>query len=619
MSGEVLLLEDVVASHLAAGDRGIVEIVGGSLSGKTTAMEYIDGIFADERHLLLMDDHAGLRSRPASGRGITLLARSSELVKSIARYQLAPWGRDEWIEYLLAAHKSKCGSVIARLGKSADASLLEGNPCLWRIVLDELAADESLQSSSDALSRHVDQYLSSTVLRDAVRRFALVAEAPVGDELDQESRILATFEIDRSLLRLLRLKPVRTILAVQAVVSDLQDSVDLFCLRRQLPYELVCEASKVVKADESLQQKLRDLLVGRDKSVQPMAASLLHAAGVDWRPERQARTLIPLMLTKLSSLPALGRAYLEKANWPGCDLRGAWLAGAQMTRANLENANLDGANLNSANLADAKLHGASLAKLLAQAAVFARADLSFVRASNADLSQSNLEGVNLEGALLSGVSFEDGRLTAAHFARANLSCAKLTRAEIEGADFTQANLEGAWLKGLNLQIACFEFAIFAGAMMVECNLEGMELLGANFRGAELRRALLTSSEMRNANFFAADLRDTGLADVEWEGVDLRFSDLRGASFHLGSTRSGLVGSPYPSHGTRTGFYTDDYGDQDFKAPEEIRKANLRGADLRGAKIEGVDFYLVDVRDAIYDTQQETHLRRCGAILETRAL
>ncbi len=86
---------------------------------------------------------------------------------------------------------------------------------------------------------------------------------------------------------------------------------------------------------------------------------------------------------------------------------------------------------------------------------------------------------------------------------------------------------------------------------------------------------------------------------------------------LGSTRSGKVGSPYASHGTRTGFYTDDYDEQGFKSPEEIRKANLCGADLRGAIIDGVDFYLVDLRRAKYDEKQAAHFRRCGAILVAR--
>ena len=86
---------------------------------------------------------------------------------------------------------------------------------------------------------------------------------------------------------------------------------------------------------------------------------------------------------------------------------------------------------------------------------------------------------------------------------------------------------------------------------------------------------------------------------------------------LGSARSGLVFSPLACEGSRTGFYTDDYEDQHFKRPEEIRKANLRGADLRGAKIIGVDFYLVDLRDAQFDDEAREHLMRCGAILEDK--
>ena len=78
--------------------------------------------------------------------------------------------------------------------------------------------------------------------------------------------------------------------------------------------------------------------------------------------------------------------------------------------------------------------------------------------------------------------------------------------------------------------------------------------------------------------------------INWERADLRGADLRGASFHLGSSRSGLVGSPIACEGSRTGFYTDDFNEQDFKAPEEIRKANLCGADLRGACLDGVELH-----------------------------
>ncbi|HLY75454.1 MAG TPA: pentapeptide repeat-containing protein, partial [Planctomycetota bacterium] len=87
-------------------------------------------------------------------------------------------------------------------------------------------------------------------------------------------------------------------------------------------------------------------------------------------------------------------------------------------------------------------------------------------------------------------------------------------------------------------------------------------------------------------------------------------------FHLGSSRSGLVFGE-PSEGTRNGFYTDDFNDQSYRSPEEIRVANLRGADLRGAVLRDTDFYLVDLREAKYTPEQGAYLRRCGAILETR--
>jgi hypothetical protein len=65
-TGEAVLLEDVVAAHLSAGDRGVIKILGGPLSGKTTAIEYLDRVFPEEHHLSLVDEHALLRARPVS-------------------------------------------------------------------------------------------------------------------------------------------------------------------------------------------------------------------------------------------------------------------------------------------------------------------------------------------------------------------------------------------------------------------------------------------------------------------------------------------------------------------------------------------------------------------------
>ena len=176
--------------------------------------------------------------------------------------------------------------------------------------------------------------------------------------------------------------------------------------------------------------------------------------------------------------------------------------------------------------------------------------------------------------------FVDADLSDTRLSGASLVGADLRSAKLEGADFSEADLSGAILKGLTLSGAQFTSTRFTGADLTRCNLEGMVLPGAVFADAELRDALLTGSHMPGADFRGARLRAAGLAEVEWEGVDLRGADLREAAFHLGSSRSGLVGSPIACEGSRTGFYTDDWSEQDFKSPEEIRKANLCGADLR---------------------------------------
>ncbi len=115
----------------------------------------------------------------------------------------------------------------------------------------------------------------------------------------------------------------------------------------------------------------------------------------------------------------------------------------------------------------------------------------------------------------------------------------------------------------------------------------------------------------------ANLKGGKLGDVNWEGANLTNAKLRGCTFHFGSSRSGLVSSPIASEGSRTGFYTDDFDQQSYQPPEEIRKANLCGADLTGADLTDTDFYLVDLRGAKYSPEQFQHLRRCGAILFDR--
>ena len=158
-------------------------------------------------------------------------------------------------------------------------------------------------------------------------------------------------------------------------------------------------------------------------------------------------------------------------------------------------------------------------------------------------------------------------------------------------------------------------AILGGPGSGETSALQLKLPGSEFISADFSSAWLTGTSIPNGNFIGACFRNAGLADIDWEGACLREADFDDANFRMGSARSGLVNSPIACEGSKTGFYTDEFHEQHFKNPEQIRKANLRGADLTGAKVFRTDFYLVDLRDATYDESQRAHFERCRAILK----
>jgi uncharacterized protein YjbI with pentapeptide repeats len=608
-SNHPLLLEDEIRSFVEAGAHGKIMVAGLPGSGKTTALAHLAALLPPDCRVSLLDEPKPeqLAETPdclivatvsmVPDRQLHLLLRDDYL----AMYVLASWNRDDVIEYLLAVHRPRCAAVMARV--HGDHLLLGGLPALMRIALDRLASDDSLPDVRRALHRHLEEHLTDTDLLERARSACLNRVVTPGVPLADAVIGLARPGFADGLIQMLRHKAMQMLLASERIAADLHGEADCDYLAKRLPRELVEAAGRLVGEDERALEHLHALLAGPSWS-HAMAASILHAAGqsVHLR-ERCPRQL--------------AGAYLDGVSWPRVNLEGANLFEASLTGADLSSAELMHTALNKSNLGQARLSGACLDGAVAAEADLHDADLRHVRAEGAKFVAANLRGADFASAHLPRVTFADSDLTGAVFRGANLVNAIFARAVLTAADFSEANLTGAVLSGLRLGEAHWEGARFAHALLEACDLEYLTFAAPDFEEAELRGALLTGSTMFGGNFRGACLREAGLADIEWEGADLRGADLRGASFHMGSTRSGLVGSTIPCEGSKTGFYTDDYDEQTYKAPEEIRKANLCGADLRGAVLDGVDFYLVDLRGARYDAEQETHLRRCGAILETR--
>jgi uncharacterized protein YjbI with pentapeptide repeats len=604
-TNELVLLEDLIELCARAGRTTAIEIIGGPRSGKTTALSHLASLPIAER-LLLVDDPGPLPAPSRVADRMIVYAVRQKLIPGALVCELAPWSEDDLVEYLLAVHPGRCSSVVARFLADRNRGLLEGKPELYRAAADQMAASESANDLRTALRLAVAERSQNAETLDSARFFAtagLLDEPQLA--METARHMLDRGAADEALFHLLGYRWVRMLLAADRIAAVLTEKNLTYSFpRRRMPKELVGEAAAIVAHDRRARLRLKELAESGTECV-PMAASILHAADPSWRPDRE----------RCSKLHG---AYFYRATWTGIDLREANLSSADLRGAALQGANLRGSRLTQAKLRASNLEGAWLENVKA-----AHADFGHARLARARLTRGRFVGARFAGAVLDEISAEGAKFRDAVFQGASLCSANLERcdlrgAHLDGAVLSNANLRRADLSKLVLQDATLHDAKFASANLSNCDLEYVELPRARFAGADLSRAWLTGSVMLGGDFRGASLFEAGLADIVWEEADLRGADLRGCSFHLGSSRSGLVGSPYPCHGTRTGFYTNDYDDQTYKAPEEIRKASLCGADLRGARIDGVDFYLVDLRGAKYDPRQAEHFRRCDAILTSRA-
>jgi len=592
-----LPIDRQIRSLLAKHTVGTVYLIGPPGCGKSVALAHLAQTVGADSPLVLLDDSDPVPDSPhGAPLAIRTLQRPFYNGPSPALL-MSPWTDDDLIEYLLSTHPGRCRAVMGKIQSLPGRDTLNGLPELWRIVLDEMAADDRVVDIESAFIRFLTRELNDPDARLLAERLCLWQLAPWADKAPVE-------RCEGRIARIIRHSPMKIMLAARGLVHRLCECVVHDELKGALSPELIEHAGRLLAGAPEAIEMLERMVNWPDDSVHAMAASLLHAAGTGWRP---SSLLVP-------ALPRLSGARLAGARWSGAELAGVQLDGAHLENADLYHAHLPGANLSRAKLASACFRRAGL-----RGARLTHADLRRADFTDALADETDFTGVVLAHALLNDASlklalFRAARLDNAMFSGANLKEADFTNATITDACFAGADLSGATLTWLPLKRADLRSAVLKMANLAHCDMEELEASSVDFGAACLTNALLTGSILRGCSFRNATLRGCGLAEIDWEGADLRDADLRGSTFHMGSTRSGLVNSDIPCEGSRTGFYTDDYFDRDYKDPRDIRKANLRNADLRGAKIDGVDFYLVDLRGARYTNSQAEWFVRCGAIL-----
>ena len=248
-----------------------------------------------------------------------------------------------------------------------------------------MAGDPSTPGIRTALVSGVERILLDVDVRHAARRYCLAALLGLGDVAASTFGQLAGRGCDAEQLGVLRFHAVKLLLAAKRIVAVLDSEAAYTFPTVKLPYDLVLEVASLAADSRNSLARLEELLAAGGRETHPMAVSVLHAAGRDWRPSPGGEAY-------------LAGAYLQGAKWRGVDFARAELSTARLDRADLAGEDLRAAQLLNASLRQADLSGARLREAQLFNADLTAARLAGVVAKSAGFRRANLTGADLSRA-----------------------------------------------------------------------------------------------------------------------------------------------------------------------------------------------------------------------------
>ena len=387
-----VLLEDLVEEMASAEDVATLYLYGPPGAGATTALQHLAFVFGSNWGLRFIDFGCSESwwDRDASG-FILFPAIGPDRHQGMLKCALAGWGRDEWIEYLLAAHQSQCTAVMNRVQNDPDIGSLDGNPFIVTQVLDELAMDQGVPNVRSALSRIIDRHFC-----DADRRRAIAASLCL-KAYRHEKDCATTERIDLLGLstdqdRLLHVDLVQMLLMTEGIWHDLQHESWMDRRLRKWSRQLLREVATKVAETPTIQEKLQSWICSRHRELHPLAVSLLHTAAIRWKWPR------PQMLGFRVRRVNLAGAVLDGADCSTLPLAGCFMDGASLVRARLNGVDLRNVYAGDANFEDADLHQAKLTDFSGMKARFVATNLSAASGVRTNLIGADLSFANLRDA-----------------------------------------------------------------------------------------------------------------------------------------------------------------------------------------------------------------------------
>ncbi len=382
-------------------------------------------------------------------------------------------------------------------------------------------------------------------------------------------------------------------------IADRICTGNLSILKNHFPPDLLRTAAKLVRNESEAISQMEFGL--KDTSISSTCASILSFTGTQFQPPP-------------NSVFNLRHAQLEKVHWIDATVKSLDASHSKFDHGLFERCRIENWNA-----LECSLHSVS----------FRNCDLPRFKLENSSIAQSEFERCDLSGCDMTNTELNDVRMTDCEMSHGWFPSCKMTDVTIQ-----RSNLTCSWAF-----IPCSTESPFAIARsMAQTGRESTsgtvswrayrlrsELGAFEFRGT--RPVWLPFCQRQDGGLFddgdsptKCQLGRSSIAFCKtWlrrlGGCNLRNADLSGCLFHLGGSRDGLVGSPYPSHGTRTGFYRDDLEELVFKDAEEVCRARIVHCDLTGANIQNIDFYLVDLRGSIVSADQRDQILSTGGIID----
>ena len=394
--------------------------------------------------------------------------------------EMSPWSDEDRIEYLLATHPGRCRPVMDRLKRRAPRRVVRGLPELWRVVLDEMSADDSICGIDAAIER----FLAAPVHAqdwEAVGQHCLASVVPWGSYRAADAHVALG-----PVARLIRHGTVKIMLAARRLAQGLADQSAGPELQGTLPPELIDRTGALLACFPAAVERVGAMATSMNADVHAMAASLLHAAGTGWRPPD--RVVLDLGDARLPGVQWTG-IELPGSEMPNVDLRRAVLDLADLSRATLDRAALAGALLQTAKLTEARLAGADLRG----------ADLERVNACNATFAGADLGRARFHGALLQNAAFHGADLTRASFlwrqsfGRRPLRCGRFTGRTSPAPNLSRREPARPTALPGDVKRRTLQRSRHGRG----CDLEGLTAV-ADFGHAVLARALLTGAVLRGS-------------------------------------------------------------------------------------------------------------------------